>query len=305
MSNITIIGHLTIDLVRPPKLKDFFLMPGGPPFYSLFAIGSLEGAVTILSKVGGDYPKSFVKEMEGAGAKLLIEREAGAATTKFVIEYFDGSRSLKLLASCGRLPIWKLEGLGRIECVQLSPVDWEISEDDAFKVLGKSEFSALDPQGFLRDAGRGGRIKGRRWLNARVLRHVDVFKCSMEELKAVTGILSPSRALARIAKLGPKLCIATSGRRGSILLEGKKAYQVPSFPSQKVVNPTGAGDVFIGGFLTKYLDEGDANWAASVGSALASIRVEKLYMSEVRFNEREVMERAKFIHERIKLFNKL
>lgn len=300
MSNITIIGYLTIDLVKPPKLKDFFLMPGGPPFYSLFAIKSLGGAATILSKVGGDYPESFLKEMEGTGAKLLVEKEAGAATAKFAIEYFDGGRSLRLIASCGRLPTWKLEALDRIECVQLSPVAWEISEDDALKVLERSGFSALDPQGFLRDVGKGGKIKKRTWLNARVLKRVDIFKCSIDELRAATGVLSPRKALTRVAKLGPKLCIVTSGRRGSILFEEGKNYRVPPFPSARVVNPTGAGDVFIGAFLTKYLKEGDARWAAAMGSALASIRIEKLYMSEVRFNEREAAERAKFIYERIR-----
>jgi len=56
-------------------------------------------------------------------------------------------------------------------------------------------------------------------------------------------------ALAKIHKLGPRYVIIKKGEHGSILSGPKGMFVAPAFPLGKVVDPTGAGDSFVGGLL--------------------------------------------------------
>ena len=62
--------------------------------------------------------------------------------------------------------------------------------------------------------------------------------------------------------------------KGSVLSVEGAQYNIAACPSQVVVDPTGAGDVFMGGFLTEYLRQKESVWCACVGSAAASLVVE-------------------------------
>ena len=64
------------------------------------------------------------------------------------------------------------------------------------------------------------------------------------------------------------------GAKGSVLSVEGAQFNIAACPSQVLVDPTGAGDVFIGGFLTEYLRQKESIWCACVGSAAASVVVE-------------------------------
>ena len=68
-------------------------------------------------------------------------------------------------------------------------------------------------------------------------------------------------------------------------------------PSQVLVDPTGAGDVFIGGFLTEYLRQKESIWCACVGSAAASVVVEGLGPTYFGTKD-EIYPRAKVLYEK-------
>jgi sugar/nucleoside kinase (ribokinase family) len=56
-------------------------------------------------------------------------------------------------------------------------------------------------------------------------------------------------ALPGIHKLGPKYVIIKKGEHGSILSGPKGLFVAPAYPLKKVVDPTGAGDSFVGGLM--------------------------------------------------------
>ena len=64
------------------------------------------------------------------------------------------------------------------------------------------------------------------------------------------------------------------GAKGSLLSVEGAHYNVPVCQSKVLVDPTGAGDVFIGGFFTEYLRQKESFWCAAVGAAAASMVVE-------------------------------
>jgi sugar/nucleoside kinase (ribokinase family) len=81
-----------------------------------------------------------------------------------------------------------------------------------------------------------------------------------------------------------------------VLSVEKTLYSIPACNSVAVVDPTGAGDVFMGGFLTEYLHQKDSLWCACVGSAAASLVVEGI--GPTFFGEKEeIYRRANSIYE--------
>jgi sugar/nucleoside kinase (ribokinase family) len=74
-------------------------------------------------------------------------------------------------------------------------------------------------------------------------------------------------------------------------------FKVPTYPSDNVVDPTGAGDVFIGALLTEYIAGKNLLWCACVGSAAASIVVENV--GATSFGQKtEIYRRANSIYKK-------
>jgi sugar/nucleoside kinase (ribokinase family) len=87
------------------------------------------------------------------------------------------------------------------------------------------------------------------------------------------------------------------GAQGSVLSTQGTVYHVPACKSARVVDPTGAGDAFIGGFLTEYTRQKELLWCACVGSAAASLVVEDV--GTTFFGEKaEIYRRASVIYEK-------
>jgi sugar/nucleoside kinase (ribokinase family) len=74
-------------------------------------------------------------------------------------------------------------------------------------------------------------------------------------------------------------------------------HNVPSFTPEKLVDPTGAGDAFMGGFLAEYARGEDSSWCSCVGSAIASLVVEGI--GPTHFGDiDEIYRRARLLYEK-------
>ena len=117
------------------------------------------------------------------------------------------------------------------------------------------------------------------WLNialddlVRLLRRVDGFVLNDSEAHQLTQEDNVFAALRKIHKLGPRHVIIKKGSHGSILSGPEGFFICPAYPLHKVVDPTGAGDSFVGGMIG-YL-------AAKRGSIAANLRRAMIYGSVV------------------------
>ena len=93
------------------------------------------------------------------------------------------------------------------------------------------------------------------WLNIamadllRLLRRLDAFVLNDSEAHQLTKEDNLFVALKKIHKLGPKYVIIKKGSHGSILSGPQGFFLCPAYPVHKVVDPTGAGDSFVGGMM--------------------------------------------------------
>ncbi len=112
-----------------------------------------------------------------------------------------------------------------------------------------------------------------------VLQKVDVFFANDGEIKMLTQDSNLVKAGKHILERGPSLVVIKKGEHGVLMLSKDYVFGIPAYPSEQVVDPTGAGDSFGGGFLG-YLDkvqsyeEKDVRVAAVHGSVIASFVIE-------------------------------
>jgi sugar/nucleoside kinase (ribokinase family) len=117
------------------------------------------------------------------------------------------------------------------------------------------------------------------WLNIalpdllKLLKRVDGFVLNDSEAQQLTQEDNLFGALKQLHRLGPKYVIIKQGSHGSILSGPKGFFLCPAYPLRTVVDPTGAGDSFVGG-LMGYL-------AAAKGSVDANLRRAMIHGSVV------------------------
>ncbi len=100
---------------------------------------------------------------------------------------------------------------------------------------------------------------------------------------------------------GPSVIIAKQGEYGAAMITASSYFSLPAFPLETVVDPTGAGDTFAGGFIgyiaacgAEAIDEELLRRAMAYGTALASFNVEEFGTERVaRLTGAEIGERVR------------
>jgi len=298
MFDIVTVGHFAIDFITSPRITMPKPTLGGPPTYSSLAAAKLGARVSVISKVGEDFPPKYLKWLKSQDVDLSgLKQVEGASTTIFELKYFgDGERQLILKNRAPPIDVEDVPNLLEARAVHIAPIVNEVSYGAVDKLRGLANFVSLDPQGFLRNFNKNGYMRLQRMENPRVLERVDLFKSSQREIEAVAGESDPVRAIQRVYRYGVRLIIVTKGQEGSLLYAEGRLYRVPAATSKVVVDATGAGDVLMGAFLAEYTKEKEPLWCACVGSASASFVVEK--MGPRGFgSKRQVYERALQVYE--------
>lgn len=128
-----------------------------------------------------------------------------------------------------------------------------------------------------------------------VIARVDILTINDAEARQLSGEHSLVKAAARILAMGPKYLVVKKGEHGALLFGPDRVFFAPALPLEDVIDPTGAGDTFAGGFigyLAATQDHGFENLkrAIIVGSALASFTCEKFGIERLVEVDREAID---------------
>jgi len=298
MFHLVTVGHFALDTILSPKITRPRVVLGGPPTYVSVAAAKMGARVSVISKVGDDFSNEYLKWLQNNGVDLSeLKRIPKASTTHYVLEYKNWKRQLRLEARAPPISANDIPKSLQSAVVHVAPIANEISRDAVTKLRKSARVLSLDPQGFVRSFDRKGNVSLKPWRDSEVLAQTDIFKSATYEIQAITGTRDLKSAMKKIGDYAPKIVIVTRGLKGSMLLFDKQFYNVPACKSELVVDPTGAGDAFIGAFLSEYVKGKEVLWCCSVGSAAASFIVEGF--GPARFGERhEVYQRAQAIYEK-------
>ncbi len=257
--------------------------------------------VGLVGCIGQDFARRFRQDMKNYGIEASMDA-TGKQTGGFHLIYDEtGDRTLDILGVAGRMTIKNFPDefldsrfflIGPI----LGEVDLELIEFIRSSSSGKL---FLDPQGLVRVIGGDKRVihKCNRDEFTKILRLVDFVKPNQHESETITSEKDPVLALRRLRELEARIPIVTLAERGSLLLDSDRLYRIPAYGT-RAIDPTGAGDVYAGSFVTEYMRGGSLVEAALFASAAASIMVEQVG-PDFQMALKNVQERRDAIRDRL------
>ncbi len=133
------------------------------------------------------------------------------------------------------------------------------------------------------------------------LKRVRILLINEEEARELTGEAVTHKAARTILSLGPETVVVKMGEHGAFLMSPNEYFTCPAYPLESVVDPTGAGDTFAGGFMGALsrmgrTTETNLRRAVVYGCVLASFAVEEFGVGALLGVDRdEVMRRAEAI----------
>jgi sugar/nucleoside kinase (ribokinase family) len=155
-----------------------------------------------------------------------------------------------------------------------------------------ARFVALDSMNLWIETARDSLIE--------TIRGVDCLMLNDAELRQLTQEPNFVRAAAAVRGWGPSVVIAKQGQYGALMITDEGFFALPAFPLETVVDPTGAGDCFAGGFMGYIAAHSGADvdhellaQAMAYGTALASFNVEEFGVERVvRLTRDEIADRV-------------
>ena len=300
MFDIVSVGHFSIDSIFLPDRQTPFVVLGGSAAYVSLAARRLESRVAAISKVGGDFPEAYRWWLDQEGVNLSgLKKVETASTTRFELKYSTdlSERTLHLKSKAPSIDADDLPNPLKAFAIHVAPIAGEVTYEIVEKLKSHADVLSLDPQGLVRRFDEGGNISLGSLADSRMLDLINVYKSSQSEIQAVTGQTDLVSAVESIHNHGVKIVIVTLGSKGALLSVEGTRYDVPACVPAKLVDPTGAGDAFISGFLSEYVNGENILRCACVGAAMASFVVEGI--GPTFFGDKtQVYQRARELYEK-------
>jgi sugar/nucleoside kinase (ribokinase family) len=298
--DVAVVGHFSIDTIILPSRVIPFVVLGGAATYTSFTAKRLDASASVISKVGGNFPEAYLWWLKQEGIDISsVKKHADEPTTSFELGYSAdlSERTLKLKSKGTPIGVDDLPKGFHAKALHVAPIASEVSIEVVERLKHRADVLSLDPQGLVRSFDEAGNVLENASVDKQIFSLVNIYKSSQNEIFALTGQSEIKPAIKVMHDFGVETVIVTMGTKGSILSVGGAQYNIAACPSQVLVDPTGAGDVFIGGFLTEYIRQKESIWCACIGSAAASIVVEGLGPTYFGTKD-EIYARAKVLYEK-------
>ena len=285
------VGTVAFDRIETPFGKADKVVGGAATYISLAASFFLE-EMGLVSVVGDDFPTEVMATMRGKGIDLAgLEVLKGKESFFWAGRYhYDmntrdtlETRLNVLLDLDPKLP----ENYKEAKYVMLGNLDPKVQG----KVLDQVEDPALvvmDTMNFWMDSAMEDLKK--------VIARVDILTINDAEARQLSGEHSLVKAANNILTMGPKYLVVKKGEHGALLFSEDRVFFAPALPLEDIIDPTGAGDTFAGGFIgylahTKDHSFDNLKRAIIVGSSLASFCCEKFGIQRLLEISREDIDR--------------
>jgi sugar/nucleoside kinase (ribokinase family) len=290
--SVLVVGSTALDSIKTPKANKPRLLGGSASYASVAA--SFFSPVKMVGVVGQDFPSDYMRLYRRHRINLDGLQVVPGKTFHWSGEYAENMNNRRTL---------KTE-LGVFET--FTPALPHEHRGTEFVLLGNI---APGLQHHVLDQARRPRFVAADtmdlWLNIamadvlRLLERIDALVLNDSEAQQLTREENVFSALRKIHKLGPKFVIIKKGSHGSILSGPKGHFICPAYPLATVVDPTGAGDTFLGG-LMGYLATADGKVEKNLrkamvhGSVVASFCCEGFGLSRVtKVKRKEIMRRVR------------
>ena len=268
------LDYLGIVSCYPPldvklELLEFSKQGGGPVATALVTLSRLGVSTSYIGRVGNDEQGRFILEefeKEGVDTRGVIIEQGGSSLFAFcIIEKSSGKRTI----------FWKR---GNYSQLDLERLDKQLVLSARFLHLDGHHIKAA--------------IQVAIWAKEKKIKIVldpDINPPEMKQLVGLTDIIIASsdfaraftrekdcsKAAERLFSLGPEVVVITLGQKGCLCVSREGVFTRAAF-RVKVIDTTGAGDVFHGAFIYGLLKGWNLEKTAQFSSAVSAIKCMKL-----------------------------
>jgi sugar/nucleoside kinase (ribokinase family) len=298
--SVLIVGSTALDSIKTPTRENPKLLGGSASHAAVAA--SFFSPVKMVGVVGEDFPKKYVSLYQKHGIDLTGLQIKPGKTFHWSGEYEVNMNNRRtLLTELGVFETFSPElpkAYQKSQFVLLANIAPAL-QLHVLNQMQRPKFVVADTMDL--------------WLNIafddliKLLKRVDGFVLNDSEAHQLTKEDNVFAALKKIHKLGPKYVIIKKGSHGSILSGPKGFFLCPAYPLHSVVDPTGAGDSFVGGmmgYLATAKGSVDQNIRRAMihGSVVASFccegfglnRTDKVTRAQVNLRVKELANLTKF-----------
>jgi sugar/nucleoside kinase (ribokinase family) len=269
--SILVVGSVAFDTVKTPFGYREEVLGGSATYFSLAA--SYFAPVSIVAVVGEDFPESHLAFFHRKGIDTSGIRRQPGKTFRWKGEYGQDLNTARTLETQLNVfaefkPSMRSEHR-KLAFLFLGNIDPDLQRS-VLEQMERPKIIACDTMNYWINHKKDSLLK--------TLSMIDILVINDAETKQLAGEDNLIRAASRILGWGPRTIVIKRGEYGSMMLTAKSLFAAPAYPVENVVDPTGAGDSFAGGFLG-YLaasgakDEAAMRKAIVFGSVMASFNV--------------------------------
>ena len=273
---ITVVGSIAYDAVETPFGVRERMLGGAATHFALAA--SLLEDVRLVGPVGDDFGDADLAVLQTRGSNIDdVERVAGGKTFFWKGKYGWDLNTRETLDT--QLNVFEHFAPKLSQASQDCDVLFLANIQPGLQLQVREQcaaarFVALDSMNLWIDIARDELLQ--------IIAKVDCLMLNDEELRQLTGKPNLISAAHEILGWGPTVVVAKQGEYGSALITEHDFFALPAYPLHQVIDPTGAGDSFAGGFVGFIASQIDGGVSTPVlrnamayGTAIASFNVER------------------------------
>jgi sugar/nucleoside kinase (ribokinase family) len=297
--SIAVVGSIGLDTIQTPAGRVHEVLGGSAAYFSLAARHFMP--VSVVAVVGDDFPRDARTLLDQPGIDLTGLEVQDGKTFRWEGVYSDDMNTRATIRT--ELNVFehfkpdlpdRMRSLKNVFLANIDPV----LQREVLEQLDQPRLVLADTMNYW--------IRNKRDELLETLKRVRILIINEEEAREITGEALTHKAARAILSLGPETVVIKQGEHGAFLQGPELFFTCPAFPIDNVIDPTGAGDSFAGGFvgaLARMARVNDHNLRRAVvyGCVLASFTVEGFGVSGLAHADRNsILARAEAISDMTK-----
>ncbi|MSP64650.1 MAG: sugar kinase [Bacteroidetes bacterium] len=243
--SLLVVGSVALDTIETPFGKVKEVLGGAATYISLISSYFVKN-IQLVGVVGSDFPEKGIELLKNNNIDLKgLEKIDGGKTFRWSGKYLQDMNQRETLYT--HLNVFEKfnpklpDEYKKSEYVCLGNID-PVLQQKVVEQVEKPKLIVCDTMNF--------------WIEKKLtelhstLKIIDVLIINDSEAKMLANDSSIILSAKKILKMGPKILVIKRGEHGSTVYSDSFMFSIPAFPTEKVVDPTGAGDSFAGGFIS-------------------------------------------------------
>lgn len=276
---ILVVGSVAYDTVRTPFGEVTEVLGGSAAYFSVAA--AFFADVLLVAVVGEDFAEEHLRLLRERGVDLEGLSRVPGRTFRWRGEYGFHLNEAKTLETHlnvfatfrPRIPPAYRES----EVVFLANIDPDLQRE-VLEQVAAPRLVAADTMNFW--------IMGKPEALRETLKQVHTLLVNDAEARMLAGEPNLVKAARKILSWGPRSLVIKRGEYGALMFSDGWWFSAPALPLEQILDPTGAGDSFAGGFLGYLANTGNFSLdnirkAVIMGSVMASFAVEDFSLNRL------------------------